>query len=208
MRWWLHPFCVTQQWCFSSVPPLWQASSKSIPSCGAPLSHHLRLSPCSRQQFSALQITRSSAWPCLHWWTHISGWDMQGYGSDSLCRCHSVLPATDWLLHSPLSPQISPSVTADLSVCEGASLVQERLLSFSSPPPPPSVPSRFLSSSFSLLFSFILPGYTGILLFLLGVLGLLLVFSMCSVRIVPFVDVFLMCLWGEVNSKSSCSSTI
>ena len=33
-------------------------------------------------------------------------------------------------------------------------------------------------------------------------------FSRYSVRIVPFVDVFLMHLWGEVNSMSSYTSTI
>ena len=31
-------------------------------------------------------------------------------------------------------------------------------------------------------------------------------FSRCSVRIVPFVDVFLMPLWEEVNSMSSYSA--
>ena len=70
------------------------------------------------------------------------------------------------------------------------------------------VPSHFLSSSFSLLLSFVLPGYVGIFLVLLGVQGPLLVFSRCSVRIVPFVDVFLTHLRGEMNSTSSYSSTI
>ena len=82
--------------------------------------------------------------------------------------------------------------------------MQEPLLSFSFPPGV-QVPSHFLSSSFS-IFSFILPGYTGIFLVLLGVRGLLLMFNRCSVRVVPFVDVFLMHLWGEVNSMSSYSS--
>ena len=65
------------------------------------------------------------------------------------------------------------------------------------------LPLLFLFPSF-----FILPGYMGIFLVLLGVRGPLLVFSRCSVRIVPFVDVVSMHLWGEMNSMSSYSSTI
>ena len=49
---------------------------------------------------------------------------------------------------------------------------------------------------------FILPGYVEIFLILSGIWGLLLEFSRCSVRIVPFVDVFLMCWWEEVSSMS------
>ena len=67
--------------------------------------------------------------------------------------------------------------------------------------------SRFLSSSFSLLF-FILPSYAGVFIVLSGVQGLLLVFSQWSVRIVASIDVFLMHLWREVNSMSSYSSAI
>ena len=58
--------------------------------------------------------------PCVHQRTLISGWAMQGCGMDHLCRSHSVLPATDWLLSSPPSPRSSPSVP-DLPVGEGAS---------------------------------------------------------------------------------------
>ena len=85
--------------------------------------------------------------------------------------------------------------------------MQEPLLSFSYPHPWEPVLSCFLFSSFSLL-SFILPSYTGIFHVILGVRGPLLVFSWCAVRIIPFVDVFLMHLWGEMNSTSSYSSTI
>ena len=46
----------------------------------------------------------------------------------------------------------------------------------------------------------------GNLSFLSGVCDLLLVFSWCAVRIVPFVDVFLIQLWREMNSNSSYSS--
>ena len=63
-------------------------------------------------------------------------------------------------------------------------------------------------SYFLFFLSFILPSCVGIFFVLLGVWGLLLVFSRCSVRIVPFVDVFLMYLWGEVNSISSYSSIL
>ena len=79
--------------------------------------------------------------------------------------------------------------------------MQEPLLCFSSPPGVLR-PSHFLSSFFSLL-SFALPSYMGILLVLSGVQGLLLMFSWCSVRIVPSVDVFFMHLWRETNSTSS-----
>lgn len=33
-------------------------------------------------------------------------------------------------------------------------------------------------------------------------------FNQCYVRIVPFVDIFLMHLWGEMNSRSYYSSAI
>ena len=66
----------------------------------------------------------------------------------------------------------------------------EPLLCFSYPPGV-QIPYCFLSSSFFLL-SFVLPGYARIFIVLSIVQGLLLVFSWCSVRIVPSVDVFLM----------------
>ena len=132
---------------------------------------------------------------------------MQCCGTDHLCRSHSVLPSTDQLLGSPPSPQSSPSVPADLPAREGASS-GVGIFSHLSSLPGTQVPSCFLSSSFSLFLSSIPPGYMGIFLGLFGVTGPLLVFSRCSVRIVPFVDVFLMCLWGEINSTSSYSSAI
>ena len=66
--------------------------------------------------------------------------------------------------------------------------MQDPFLTFSVPPGM-QVPSCF--SSFSLLHS-VLPGYLGVFLILFNVQGSLLVFSRCSVKIVPFVDVFLM----------------
>ena len=126
---------------------------------------------------------------------------------DHLCMSHSVLPATDWLLLSPLTPE-APFLSQLISLLvRRLPWIQEPLPSFSSPPEA-QVPFHFLSSSFSLLLSFVLPSYAGIFLVLLGVQGPLLVFNQCSLRIVPFVDVFLMHLWGEMNSTSSYSSTI
>ena len=60
--------------------------------------------------------------------------------------------------------------------------------------------SRLFPLSFFL--SFILPGWVGIFLLLLGVQGFLLVFSRCSVRTVPVADVSLAYVWGEANSSS------
>ena len=82
----------------------------------------------------------------------------------------------------------------------------ELLLSFSSPTRGAGPVLLPLLSLF--LSSFILPSYVEIILVLLGVRGVLLVFSPLSVRIVPFVGVFLMHLWGEMNSSSSYSSAI
>ena len=144
--------------------------------------------------------------PCAHWQTPISGCCVQCCGMDHLFRSHSVLPATNVLMGSCPSPWSSPSVPAALPASEGHPQMWKPLLSFSSPPGA-QVLSCFLSSSFFLL-PFVLLGYVGIFLVLFGVRGPLLVFSRCSVRIVPFVDVFFMCLWGESNSTSSFSSAI
>ena len=53
--------------------------------------------------------------PHQHQWTHVSGWGMQGCGTDHLCRSLSVLPATDWLLCSPLGPE-SPLLSQLISL--------------------------------------------------------------------------------------------
>ena len=49
--------------------------------------------------------------PHAHWRTAVSGWGMQGCGKDHLCRSHSVLPATDRLLHSPMIAPETPLLT-------------------------------------------------------------------------------------------------
>ena len=73
--------------------------------------------------------------PCLHQWTHISGWGMQGCGIGHLCRSHSVLPTTDRLLNSPpiapKAPLLSQLISPPL---RGLPQMREPLLSFSSTP--------------------------------------------------------------------------
>lgn len=130
------------------------------------------------------------------WQTHISGWGMQDSSMDLQRMSYSVLSATDMLLHYPLSPWSSPPVLADLSTSEGAfPSVGPSLLLFLHP-------MDVCTILFSLFFyvSFILPGCQGIFLVLLGPQGILLVLSRCSVITVPFADVFLKYLWGEVSS--------
>lgn len=60
----------------------------------------------------------------------------------------------------------------------------------------------------SFLLSFTRPGYVEIFLILPGIWGLLLVFSRCPLRILPFVDVFLMCLWDEASSTFFYSTIV
>ena len=52
--------------------------------------------------------------------TYPSGWGMKHCGMDHQCTSHSVLPATDVLLHYPLSPRGSPPVLAGLPTIEGS----------------------------------------------------------------------------------------
>ena len=126
--------------------------------------------------------------PHVHRWTHVPLWDAQGCGTDHLCRSYSVLSATDQLFHAPLTASDAPLLSQLISSSvRGLPQIQEPLLCFSSSPSA-QIPSCFLSSSFSLL-SFVLPSYVGIFLVLSSVQGLLLVFSQCSVRIVPSVFV-------------------
>ena len=87
-------------------------------------------------------------------WARVSVWDMQGCGLDPLCRSHSVLPATDRLLHSPLSPQSSPSVPDDLLSVGGLPQMWEPVLTFSS-----TQGCRSHPASSPLPFSFFLSSY-------------------------------------------------
>ena len=104
----------------------------------------------------------------------------EGSGTYHLCRSNAVLPAIDGLPPSPLSPQSSFSVLVDVPTGEGASpdagtAPHLQILAKGAGPIPLPLPFT--------LFSFILPSYMRIFLVLLGVHGLLLVFSRCSVRI-------------------------
>ena len=122
---------------------------------------------------------------------------------------HSVLPATDQLPHSPLIAPKAPLLSQLISpLVTGFSKCQNLFSHLLHSPPRIKVLSHFLFSSFFLLLSFILPSYMGIFVVLLGDQDPLLVFSQSSVRIVPFVYVFLIHLWREINSMSSYSSTI
>ena len=190
-----------------AAPPLVHHSTVAICFYGSPSFLHknswLRISSLPSLQAVSLQPTAvlspgllskphvPAPNPCPHQRTHVLGWGTQGFGMDHVHRSQSVLPAIDWSLYSPPIAPEAPLVSQLISLLvRGLPRMQEPLLSFSIPPPGAYIPSHFLSSSFSLLLSFILPGYMGIFRVFLGVRGPLLVFSQCSVRIVPFVDVF------------------
>ena len=122
LQWRPHPLYTTQQWHPASVEA-W-ASSTHIPSCGAPSSHPFRLSLHSQQLFPPWVCSPNPTFqrPApIHTSRHVSGCGAQGYSTDHPCRSYCVLPATDWLLCSPLSPQSSPSVPAAFPTSEGAS---------------------------------------------------------------------------------------
>ena len=135
---------------------------------------------------------------------YILSWGTQG-GGMTVCAGLSLfcLPQTGFctLLWASEAPFLSWLISL---LARGLLRVQEPFLFFSSLPGLQSCPS----SSIFFFFPFILPGYEEIVLVLWGVWGLLLVFSRCSVRIVPFVDVFLMYLWEEVRSMSFYSSIL
>ena len=121
----------------------------------------------------------------------------------------SLCPVCHRSATSPTSDSIKcfPSVPVYFPVREGVSPNSGISPLLQLPCPGVQVLSRFLSSSFSLLFSVLL-SYPGIFIILSNVQGLLLVYSWCSVRIVASVDVFLMHPWREMNSTSSYSSAI
>lgn len=119
---------------------------------------------------------------------HVSRLGTQGCGSDPLCSCHSVLPATDGSLPSSRSPWSSRD-PADLCACEGP--FQDAGMS-----PLLQIPPGALSSShflsFLYLLSFILPCYTGIFLVLVGFRD-----PRPILTIISFVYVFLIHLGGK-----------
>ena len=184
-QWWPHPLHVTQQWHFASV--VVQASSSSIPSCGTPHSHPLTVSlqptaVLSPRLFSKLHGLASS--PFAHLQAPYPGWGVQSCGTDlflgSPLRAPKLLFC--WLISLPVSS-------------EWASLDAEPLLYFSFSPGV-QVPSHFLFA-----FSFFHPTQLHRDLScpfrcLRASAGVQLV--LCEIY--PCVDVFLMHLWGEVNS--------
>ena len=107
-----------------------------------------------------------------------------------------------------MAPEASCLSHFILLLVRGLPQVQEPLLSFSSPNPGAQILCHSLSSFFSLLLLWVPSVYAGIFPVLPSAQGPRLMFSWSSVRIVPFVDVFLMRLWGEMNSTSSCASAI
>ena len=78
-----------------------------FPSCGAPYSHHFRL-PCHSQQLPLPWVCSPN--PTFQHPDPSTPGDTQlslgctGCSMDHAHRSHSVLPSTDQLLHSPLSP--------------------------------------------------------------------------------------------------------
>lgn len=67
---------------------------------------------------------------------------------------------------------------------------------------------HFHTSPFCFSFPLVLSSYVEVLLDLSGVQVHLSVFSCCTVRIVPSIDIFTMYVWKEVSSMSSYSATI
>ena len=53
--------------------------------------------------------------PCVHQQTHVPVWGMQGYSTDNLYRSHSVLSATDWPFHPPLTASDAPFLSQQIA---------------------------------------------------------------------------------------------
>ena len=135
----------------------------------------------------------------------LSGWGTQGGGMTAYAGLSLFcLPQTGFCallraFEAPFLPQlISPPVTGLLSVWEP-------FLFFSSLPGV-QVLSCFLF--FFFFFPFILPSYLEIFLVHSRVWGLQPVFIRCSLRVVPFVDVFLIYLWVKVSFMSFYSAIL
>ena len=170
-----------------------QSSSISIPCCGFPPSHLLSPSPHSQQHFlhwvcSPIPVHQLPA--PLHTCEHMLQSEAHRAVVRTACvfltlfrlpqiRCFTLSWQSQMLPFCPNFP-----IGEGVSLNSGVYLLQL-------PCPRVQVLSRFVSSSFSLLFS-ILPGYAVTFIVLSSVQGLLLVFSQCSVRIVALIDVFLL----------------
>ena len=186
-----------------------QVSSASIPSCGLSHPHPFRLSCLLASSSSSLLSFPPIA--CIpapnahaHGQTWVSGSEGQGCGTDRLCRAHCVLPAGPAVSLPSDRPRWFPSVPTNLPLHKGVSLDARTSQLLQIPhleADPIPLPVLFFPS-------FVLHGSTWIFLVLSSVQGLLLVFSQWSVRTVPSVDVFLMHLWGEMNSLSYFSAIL
>ena len=179
---------ITQQWHVASIVVM--AFSTGIPGFRVPHPHPLMLSSHSQQQYPPLVCFPN---PTLQNLApgHPSQTEVHSAVGQTLCRSASVLPATDQLLTSPPRPQISPSVPSDFLADKGASpdVGASPHLQLPTRDSGPILLPLFLFSSF-----FCPAQLRGDLSCPLGVQGPLLVFISCSVRTVPYVDVFLMCL--------------
>lgn len=155
---WSFPLCVTEQWHLTSMVA-WLSSAK-YPVVELPIPFLLEcllkatdvpsLSSVSKVHFSTPR-------PSLYQETHNSGWDAQERSTDRVHRSYSILPSTDWLLHSP--PK-SLSFSVDSPSVRGLLWVWEPFLSFT------SAPSLQGSCSFPIDFflSFILTSCVGFFL--------------------------------------------
>ena len=91
----------------------------------------------------------------VHRRAHVPVWGAQGCGTDRMCRSHSVLSATDWPFHTPLTASDAPLLSQRISPSvRGRPQMWESLLCFSSPQGCRSHPT-----SSPLLFPFFLSAY-------------------------------------------------
>lgn len=123
--------------------------------------------------------------------THDSGWAGQGCSRDHVHSSYFVMPFTDGPPYSPLIlwrslsvPQISPPW--------GDFLIKNLF----SPSAFPQVAGPFLI----FFFSFSLPHCEGIFLSFYVFRAFSNIQQVLCVRIVPFIDIFLMYWWGDMNS--------
>ena len=186
------------------------AFSANFPSRGAPYSCPFRLSFYSQQVsppwVHAPNPTFQHPAPLCNR-RHTTQPGVRRVVAQTMHSSYFVLLSTDHQLHSPLIPRRSLSIPADFPTVRECFWVWRPPLTFSFPQ---GLLVPFLIPLFLFFFflSLILPSGEGIFPIFLGVWSLSLMFSRCSLRIVPFVDVFLMYLWGETNSTSSYSSIL
>ena len=152
------------------APPLAHHSTKALHFCGSLgfLHKHSRLQSSSLPSPQAVSLQPTAVpslgllskphvpapRPCAHQRTPISGWGSQGCGTDHLCRSHSVLPATDQLLHSPPTAAEAPILSQLMSPLER---VFPRCGNLSSPSAPSHQGRRSCPTSSPLPFPFFFP---------------------------------------------------